>query len=159
MPNGRNPKSYLTIILLSCYLEAVRLAHVSIPPMMSQPTPPSDLHRNNYIAAVVNLIISAVTAYAQGLYDKQAYHTSILSGYAWVLELLAGHPERIRCELGVHLHVFEQLVDSLRKLGYSDSRNVTLEEQLAIFLHASVTGLSIQHLGERFQRSNGTIST
>jgi len=37
-------------------------------------------------------------------------------------------------------------------------RHVPLEEQLAIFLYASVTGLSIRHLGERFQRSNETIS-
>jgi hypothetical protein len=33
-----------------------------------------------------------------------------------------------------------------------------LEEQLAIFLYACVTGLSVRHLGERFQRSNDTIS-
>jgi hypothetical protein len=33
-----------------------------------------------------------------------------------------------------------------------------LEEQLAIFLYACVTGLSVRHLGEHFQRSNDTIS-
>ncbi|KAH7917968.1 hypothetical protein BV22DRAFT_976376, partial [Leucogyrophana mollusca] len=43
--------------------------------------------------------------------------------------------------------------------GYTDSRNgVTLEEQLAIFLYACVTGLSSRHLGERFQRSPDTIT-
>ena len=30
--------------------------------------------------------------------------------------------------------------------------------QLAIFLYTSVTGLSLHHVGERFQRANGTIS-
>jgi hypothetical protein len=37
------------------------------------------------------------------------YHTSILTGEGWVLELLAGHPWRIQTELGVIHHVFEQL--------------------------------------------------
>ena len=49
---------------------------------------------------------------------KEPYHTSILSGYAWVQELLNGHLECIH----------------------------------------TVTGLSICHVGERFQRENWTIS-
>ena len=89
---------------------------------------------------------------------KEPYHTSILSGYAWVQELLHGHPEHIRTELGVHKEVFLALVDELRSMGHGDSRNVTLQEQLAIFLYMSVTGLTIRHTGERFQRANGTIS-
>ena len=117
-----------------------------------------DEHRQHYAAIFVNVIITAVIMFADDLYNRQDYHTSILSGYGWVLELLSGHPEQIRCELGVHLHVFEALIDELRKMGYTDSRNVTLEEQLSIFLYASVTGLSVRHLGERFQRSNETIS-
>jgi transposase len=43
-------------------------------------------------------------------------------------------------------------------MGHGDTKYVTLEEQLAIFLYTSVTGLSIRHVGERFQRANGTIS-
>jgi hypothetical protein len=46
----------------------------------------------------------------------------------------------------------------MRQMGLSDSRHVTLEEQLAIFLHACVTGLTVRHLAERFQRSNETIA-
>ena len=101
---------------------------------------------------------AAVVAYAEPLYCKIPYHTSALTGREWVRELMEGHPERIRCELGVHLHVFQKLLDVLRKIGYRDSRHVELEEQLAIFLYACVTGLSVRHLGERFQRSNDTIS-
>ena len=40
----------------------------------------------------------------------------------------------------------------------SDSKFVTLEEQLAIFLYCSVTYLTVRHLGEWFQRSNDTIT-
>ncbi|TFK22184.1 hypothetical protein FA15DRAFT_556361, partial [Coprinopsis marcescibilis] len=35
---------------------------------------------------------------------------------------------------------------------------VTLNEQAAIFLYMCRTGLSVQHVGERFQRSNETIT-
>jgi len=90
--------------------------------------------------------------------DPEPYHTSAFSGAEWVTELLVGHPERIRCELGMHAHVFEALILALRNLGHGDSRYVSLEEQLAIFLYTSVTGLTIRHVGERFQRSNDTIS-
>ena len=89
---------------------------------------------------------------------KEPYHTSILSGYAWVQELLHGHPERIRTELGVHKEVFHALIAELRSMGHGDTKYMMLEEQLAIFLYTSVTGLSIRHVGERFQRANGTIS-
>ena len=44
---------------------------------------------------------------------KEPYHTSILSGYAWVQELLNGHPERIRTEIGVHKDIFHALVEEL----------------------------------------------
>lgn len=83
---------------------------------------------------------------------------SILSGHGWVMELLTGHPEHIHCELGMHAHVFEQLILELHDLGHTNSKYVSLEEQLVIFLCCCVTGLSIRHIGERFQRSNGTIS-
>lgn len=107
---------------------------------------------------MITSIIAAVTHYSSGLYNREGYHTSALSGYAWVLELLSGHPERIRCELGVRHHVFHLLLSNLRELGYKDSREVKLEEQLAIFLYTSVTGLSTRHVGERFQRANNTIA-
>jgi hypothetical protein len=89
---------------------------------------------------------------------KEPYYTSILSGYAWVQELLHGHPECIHTELGVHKEVFHALIEVLLSMGHGDSRNVTLQKQLAIFLHMSVTGLSICHVGERFQHANETIS-
>ena len=82
----------------------------------------------------------------------------MLTGRMWVLELLAGHPECICTQLGVHSHVFYAIVDKLHALGYTDSKFVTLEEQLAIFLYCSVTSLTVRHLGERFQRSNDTIT-
>ena len=100
----------------------------------------------------------AVVEYATPLYDKIPYHTSALSGEAWVLKLLNGHPKRIRCELGVHKHIFKILLEDLSTVGLKPSRHVSSEEKLSIFLYKCVTGLSVAHVGERFQRSNDTIS-
>jgi hypothetical protein len=106
----------------------------------------------------VSIILTALVSVLQSYYHKEPYHTSILTGEGWVLELLAGHPERIRCELGVNHHVFAALIAELRGMGHTNSKCVSLEEQLAIFLYMSMTGLTIRHTGERFQRSNETIS-
>ncbi|KAG2342753.1 hypothetical protein BDR05DRAFT_885721 [Suillus weaverae] len=53
--------------------------------------------------------------------DKESYHTSILSGFAWVQELLNGHLERIKNELGMWKHVFLALVQELWNSGLDDS--------------------------------------
>ena len=44
---------------------------------------------------------------------------------------------------GVHKEVFHALIRELQSMGHSDTKYVTLEEQLAIFLYTSVTGLFI----------------
>ncbi|KAJ6448295.1 hypothetical protein C8R45DRAFT_767672, partial [Mycena sanguinolenta] len=48
----------------------------------------------------------AVLLYASPLYWKQDYHTSALTGRAWVNELIVGHPDRIKTELCMKVHVF-----------------------------------------------------
>ena len=106
----------------------------------------------------VHTLVSGAIAFAKPLFNKTPYHTSILTGEGWVLELLNGHPKRIHTELGVHRHVFRHLVSALQDAGIKRSKHVSLEEKLAIFLYASVMGLSVRHLGEQFQCSNDTIS-
>ena len=86
------------------------------------------------------------------------YHTSALSREAWVQELLTGHPERIRTELGVYRSTFTLLIKAMQKLELYSSRHVSIEEQVSIFLYTAVTGLSSTHVGERFQRSSSTIA-
>ncbi|KIJ05645.1 hypothetical protein PAXINDRAFT_93177, partial [Paxillus involutus ATCC 200175] len=51
------------------------------------------------------------------------YHTSILTGEGWMLELLNGHPYRIRTCLGVGHDTFDHLVQVLMHHGISPSRN------------------------------------
>ena len=129
---------------------------------MSESSTSEEDERQIFLMQMAGMAIAALAVatveYASPLYDKTPYHTSVLSGADWVLELIDGHPERIRCELGVHKHVFHALIAYLQNIGCSHSRHVTLEEQLTIFLYKCVTGLSIRHVSERFQRSNDTIS-
>jgi hypothetical protein len=108
------------------------------------PIPPH-IRRNIvlFIGILLTTIIPAVLQVICALYVKQPYHTSILSGEGWVQELLNGHPKRIQCELGVTKHVFNQLVHELQSMGHTPSRYVSLEEQVAIFLYTSVTGLTV----------------
>lgn len=118
--------------------------------------------RRRYAAAaaafVFNMAIGAAQIFSSSFYDKTPYHTSTLTGHSWVQELIYGHPDRIKSELGMRLHVFEALAEELRNNGLSDTRHITLEEHVAIFLYTCVTGLSIRHVGERFQHANATIS-
>jgi hypothetical protein len=106
-------------------------------------------------AAVV--VIQAAIEVITPVIDRTPYHTSILSGEAWVQELLTGHKMRIRNELGVYRQTFSTLVQTLQDIGIRSSRHVTIEEQVAIFLYTVVTGLSSTHVGECFQRAPSTI--
>jgi hypothetical protein len=115
-------------------------------------------HITHLVSLLVTIVIPTILQVVRALYVKQPYHTSILSGEGWVQELLHGHPKRIQCELGVTKEVFQHLIHELHAMGFKRSRYVSLEEQVAIFLYTCVTGLTTRHVGERFQRSNGTIS-
>ena len=97
---------------------------------------------------VSRVIVFNIASILQAHYLREPYHTSVLTGHMWVLGLLGGHPEHIHTELGVHHCIFYAIMDELFELGHLDSRFITLEEQLVIFLYCSVTGLTIRHLGE-----------
>ena len=104
----------------------------------------------HYITLFVGILVTSTTSLllSESLKVLQAYHTSLLTGEGWVRELLAGHPECICCKLGVHSHIFLELIEELHRLGHRRSKYVSLEEQLAIYLYICVTGMTIRHSGE-----------
>ena len=76
-----------------------------------------------------------------------------------MLELLNGHPDQIKSSLGVSHDIFDGLTQVLVENGFKRLyQGLSVEEQLSIFLHTCVTGLSTHHVGERFQHSSTTIS-
>src|SRR6267154_2467059 len=121
------------------------------------PSPPvrAILH---VMAVLVHLAYNIGMDRIAALYDCTPYHTSALSGEGWVYELLSGHSERIRNELGVYRSTFLVLVEVMKLSGLQSSRHVSIEEQLSIFLYTAVTGLGCTHVGARFQWSSSTIT-
>jgi hypothetical protein len=111
-------------------------------------------------AGMMVLLAGAAAAAAfASRYDKTPQHTSALTGQDWVNELLSGHSGRFYNQFGMHRHVFCKLLETLRSLtGFDDTRYVSAEEQLMIFLHFARQAKSNRALMERFQRSGDTIS-
>ncbi|KAJ7488039.1 hypothetical protein FB451DRAFT_962320, partial [Mycena latifolia] len=63
-------------------------------------------------------------------------HTSILTGRAWLDEVLLGHPDRCHRELGMSALEFSLLWAELAANGHlADSRFITSQEQLAMFMY------------------------
>jgi hypothetical protein len=133
-----------------------------LPPTSVMPHTRLQLHREQLIIAaayLINVVGVATQLYASPLYWKQPYHTSKLLGGEWVKELINGHHDQIWMELGMQVHVFLAFIHELCTVcSLDDSKYVGLDEQTAIFLYMCITGLSMQHVGERFQWSNETIS-
>jgi hypothetical protein len=111
-------------------------------------------------AAVIVVIAAAslIQHHFSARYDKTPKNTSKLTGQQWLNELLAGHPQRFYDGMGMNKHVFQVLLNELIKHGLHDTRHVSAEEQLAIFLYLAVTGLPQRHLEERFQHSPSTLT-
>jgi hypothetical protein len=102
---------------------------------------------HQYAVLFMSIILTATGALLQSIFTKEPYHTSILTGKGWGMELLLGHEKCIHCELGVHQEVFLALIAVLHEMGHGNSKYVSLEEPLTIFLHACVTSQTIRHLG------------
>lgn len=112
-------------------------------------------------ASAVTAALAAVTVagkHALPYYVKTLRNTSRLTGQQWLSELLEGHPEHFYDCMGMHKHVFCALLAELFTIGLHDTRWVSAEEQLAIFMHLAVMGNAQQHLEERFQCSPYTLS-
>ena len=114
--------------------------------------PPPDSHRPILLvwaaAYVVHLIMTAANLAASPIIDRIPYHTSALSGHAWILLAI----------LGLHKHVVHALVATLWAPDLQDSCYIMFKKKLAMFLYMSVTSLRIHHMREHFQHSNETIS-
>ena len=91
-----------------------------------RPRPPWPIMQLIYV--IIRLTYNAVMDHYAPLYLRTPYHTSSLSGADWVGELLAGHPNRIRNELGVYRGTFLVLTEIMKQAGLQSSRHVSIEE-------------------------------
>lgn len=60
--------------------------------------------------------------------------------------------------MGMARHVFMDMVEDMRAVGLRDTRYVSAEEQVSIFMRLIIYGMGNREAQERFQRSGDTIS-
>jgi hypothetical protein len=110
------------------------------------------------ITTVVAACATVAALYNELYLSSEPYHTGI-PGELWVQDLIKGNLRRFRDVLGINKHTFFLLLQTLVKTAdISDSRSISAEEQLALFLYAGRTNLSVRQLAERFQHSTETIT-
>ena len=107
-----------------------------------------------------NLVITlALMEYDRLYLNKQPCRTSTLTGHEWVQEIIRGNPTRIYESLRMDKQTFSLLCSKLIEIGrLKSTKNVIVEEQVAMFL------MTICHIdltrdnAERFQHSTWTVS-
>lgn len=86
-------------------------------------------------------------------------HTSILTGARRVNEILNGHEDLCKRHFRMETDIFQALVHKLRENDrLVDGRDVSVEEQVAIFLYALSKNATNDTLADWFQHSGQTIS-
>jgi len=101
------------------------------------------------IEKLYNILIDHYTRHRRA--PPTSYHTSALTGSAWVDGLLTGHPQCIWNKLGLNRGTFTILHQALQVLEIDSSYHVSIDKQLSIFLYTAVTEVDCIHVGERFQ--------
>ncbi|RHY90155.1 hypothetical protein DYB26_010271 [Aphanomyces astaci] len=90
---------------------------------------------------------------------KTPKHTSILSGPMWVDEVLTGNPQNVVEMLRMPRVVFQRLAHAIVDIGkLRSTQEVSVNEQLAMFLCFCGHHASSRALQCRFQRSGETIT-
>ena len=109
-----------------------------------------------FYAKSIALICILVYYYSYGYRDR--VHNFILSGDSFVHELLIGHECSCFDLLRVSKGCYMNLSNELKERGLlADSRNVTVEEQVAIFLFTIAHNERNRVMHNRFQHSGETI--
>ena len=115
-------------------------------------------HRNiEHLVILVVLIV--VYRYNSSLYNRRQVRTSILTGAAYTQEVMIGHPRRFQEVMRMPRYTFGRLVRFLEeRTDLQSSRNISIEEKLAMFMHAVGHGQGNQSVQERYQHSGETVS-
>jgi hypothetical protein len=102
----------------------------------------------------------AALANADNTLFSESYHNSMLTGEAYIQELLtSSNPHWLEDILGVPRTVFLKMLEILSDVTkFQDTREVSMEEQLAIFLYFGQTNVDYCHIADRFNQSTDMIS-
>ena len=117
--------------------------------------------RSITIIATIFSVTTSLPTFLPILYRTipQPKRTSSMSGATYIQELLvAGHDGRIQEVLRMKLKLFKVLCAVMRKNGLlQDSKNISVEEAVAMFLHVVGRGTSFRDVEERYQHSGTTV--
>ncbi|KAL5582016.1 hypothetical protein UlMin_014458 [Ulmus minor] len=91
--------------------------------------------------------------------QRMPMHTSIRTGHQYMLELINDHPDRLFNKIRMYRPCFEMLIQVLRQQTVlQNSRFLTLEEQVMIFIYV-ISQKAINRMAmEDWQHSGSTIS-
>ena len=91
--------------------------------------------------------------------DKQPCRTSELLGRQYMIELLNGHEDRLFESCRMDKSMFHALCHTLRTMDFlQDTKIITVEEALGMFLLTVCHNTRNRIIAERFQHSKETIS-
>ena len=118
----------------------------------------SDSFSSNDDDAVDLMLVKYFMSYKKYFIEKISCRTSMLSGKAYIFEVLIGNSSR--CYVGFHmkLHVFINLCDKIKMMGLlKDQRDVSVEKGVAMGLAILCHGTHQRIVVERFQHSLGIV--
>ncbi|KAG5046384.1 hypothetical protein JHK86_015790 [Glycine max] len=108
---------------------------------------------------VLMFAVANVTNYFMKYVVKNPCRDSSMTGHRWVSEILNGHPIRCYQMFRMKKLVFLELCDILEtKYNLKKTRNVSIYEQVGLFLYMLSQPGSVRNCEERFQHSGETIS-
>ncbi|KAG4920836.1 hypothetical protein JHK82_049774 [Glycine max] len=108
---------------------------------------------------VLMFAVANVTNYFMKYVVKNPCRDSSMTGHRWVFEILNGHPIRCYQMFRMKKLVFLELCDILEtKYNLKKTRNVSIYEQVGLFLYMLSQPGSVRNCEERFQHSGETIS-
>ncbi|KAI3458942.1 hypothetical protein Pfo_015605 [Paulownia fortunei] len=109
--------------------------------------------------ALVSVMVGKVISYYENHIVKEPCRDSMYQGHRFVMDVINGHHERCHQLFRMEKHVFLRLAKELQQINLlNDSRELSVEEQLAIFLMTIGHDERNRMLQERFQHSGETIS-
>ncbi|KAI3457250.1 hypothetical protein Pfo_013913 [Paulownia fortunei] len=108
---------------------------------------------------LVSVMVGKVISYYENHIVNEPCRNSMYRGHRFIMDVINGHHERCHQLFIMEKHVFLRLAKELRQINLlNDSREISVEKQLAIFLMTIGYDERNRTLQERFQHSGETIS-
>ena len=103
-------------------------------------------------------VSALIREYAMKYLCKKLRRTNEQTGHPWVQEILEGHPIRCYEMFRMEKHVFYQFCIKLVEHGLKGTKQMGVQEMVAMFLNMVGHGIGNRMIQEMFQHSGETMS-